>query len=169
MTFSEIFALAPDLDAARLTAQVAFDAVRRELSRILPTSTEVLHVGATAIPGCLTKGDLDIFVRVDPADFTYVDAVLAERFRRNTGSVRTHEFSAFEDPGRPIDVGIQLAIRGGSYDFFQRFAEALRANPQLVQRYNDLKLAFHGKPMADYRAAKDVFVRETLSAYGQGV
>ncbi|WP_334493720.1 GrpB family protein [Bradyrhizobium sp. AZCC 1614] len=59
---------------------------------MLPTSAEMHHVGATAIPGCLTKGDLDIVIRVDAADFSQVDAQLAERFSRNLGLCTPRNF-----------------------------------------------------------------------------
>ena len=54
MAHGDTFTLAPDLEAARLAAQQLFDAVRKELTHVLPPSAQVLHVGATAIPGCLT-------------------------------------------------------------------------------------------------------------------
>src|SRR4030095_4363123 len=107
-----------------------------------PGSAEVLHTGATAVPGCLTKGDLDIVVRVDRVDFAASEALLADRFRRNTGSIRTDEFAAFEDPDRSPHLGVQLTVKGGALDDFHRFAETLRQDPLLVRRYNDLKLRF---------------------------
>lgn len=162
MAHHETLTLVPDLEVSRLAAQTTFDSVKRTLIGMLPSSAEVLHVGATAIPGCLTKGDLDIVIRVSQADFESVDGILAKFLTRNAGSVRTQEFSAFEDLGRALHVGIQLVARDGSFDFFHRFVDALRANPELVRRYNTLKLAFDGKSMSDYRKAKDAFIAEAL-------
>ena len=145
-----------------MLAQTAFEAVRWSLVGILPPSTVVLHVGATAVSGCLTKGDLDIAIRVSQADFASTDVILADRFARNIGSVRTSEFSAFEDRAHALPVGIQLAVRGSSFDFFHSFTDALREDSELVLRYNNLKLAHRGKPMIDYRVAKDAFITEVL-------
>lgn len=162
MTHPDTFSLAPDPDAARAAADRLFAAVRRDLVARLPPSAEVLHVGATAIPGCLTKGDLDIAVRVEAADFAAAEAGLAGAFGRNAGSARTDGFAAFEDARRTPHLGIQLTVKGGALDGFHRFAEALRADPALLRRYNDLKRAHHDGPMAPYRAAKDAFVAEVL-------
>lgn len=162
MAHHETLTLVPDLEAACLAAQATFEGMKRTLVEMLPPSAEVLHVGATAIPGCLTKGDLDIVIRVGQSEFDRTDGILASRFTRNAGSVRTQEFSAFEDLGRALHVGIQLVARDGSFDFFHRFVDALRANPELVRRYNALKLAFDGKSMVDYRKAKDTFIAEAL-------
>lgn len=162
MARQETLTLVPDLEAACLTAQTTFEGIKRILIEMLPSATEVLHVGASAIPGCLTKGDLDIVIRVTQAEFERADGILATHFARNAGSARTQEFSAFEDLGRAVHVGIQLVARDGSFDFFHRFVDALRASPELVRRYNTLKLAFDGKSMVDYRKAKDAFIADAL-------
>ena len=166
MADDETFRLAADCDVAREAADALFAVVAAELVSALPASAEVLHVGATAVRGCLTKGDLDIVVRVDRADFAVSEALLAKRFSRNDGSIRTDEFAAFEDAGRSPSLGVQLTVKGGALDDFHPFVEALRRDPVLLRRYNDLKLRFSGKPMADYRAAKDAFVAEVLSNKG---
>lgn len=162
MANDDIFTLADDPEAARAAADRLFMEVKRTLTKLLPASAEVLHVGATAVPGCLTKGDLDIVVRVEPADFSDADHLIGNYVARNPGSARTAEFAAFEDESRTPHLGIQLTTKGGALDVFHRFAEALRADARLVRRYNELKLAFRHQPMAIYRAEKDAFVAEVL-------
>ncbi|MGI6855089.1 GrpB family protein [Mesorhizobium sp. 1B3] len=164
MDCEEIFGLALDDHRARHMAEQLFDEVKRELSSNLPSDAQVLHVGATSIPGCLTKGDLDIVVRVDASEFAAAETYLASRFSRNESSARSHEFAAFEDPDRAPPLGVQLTAKGGSFDIFHTFAEALRANAVLLRRYNALKLAFQNKPMAQYRAAKGAFINEVLQS-----
>jgi GrpB-like predicted nucleotidyltransferase (UPF0157 family) len=137
---------------------------RKELATLLPPSAEILHIGATAIPGSLTKGDLDIVVRVARSDFVNAERVLASRFARNSGSVRTEEFAAYEDDERSPHLGIQLTIMGGTIDVFHHFVEALRGNSDLVRHYNEIKLSCSGQPMADYRAAKDIFIGRVLAS-----
>jgi GrpB-like predicted nucleotidyltransferase (UPF0157 family) len=160
----ETFSLAADPDAARLAAEALFNATREQLTALLPPSSEVLHIGATSVPGCLTKGDLDIVVRVARADFAAAETALARRFARNEGSIRNADFAAFEDAGRSPHLGVQLTVKGGALDVFHLFSDALRNRPDLVQRYNRLKLDFHDKPMASYREAKDAFVAEVLAS-----
>ncbi len=160
------FRIAEDTERARSAAEALFKLVTRELEPLLPASATVLHVGATAVPGCLTKGDLDIVVRVDRDDFALVEARLEASFARNGGSTRTADFAAFEDGGRSPHLGIQLTAKGGGFDVFHLFVQALCDDPALVLRYNALKACFDHRPMRDYRAAKDAFVSEVLRSKG---
>lgn len=161
----DTFNLPEDQENARARAVRLFEHVRIELRQALPISCEVLHVGATAISDCLTKGDLDLVVRCDPEDFRLADELLAVRFDRNRGSVRTDDFSAFEHKETVPELGVQLTIKGGSLDVFHLFVAALRSNPVLVARYNELKRSYEGRPMDVYRAAKSEFVSSVL--YGK--
>ena len=156
------FHIAADHDHARDAAERLFAAVKQQLIAVLPNTSEILHIGATSVPGCLTKGDLDIVIRVEREDFRVTDAALAVRYARNSGSVRTNEFAAFEDGACTPHLGIQLTVKGGEFDVFHQFAAALRADPGLVERYNELKRAHDGQPMDRYRAAKDAFVTDAL-------
>lgn len=158
----QLFRLA-ETENARELARRLFDDVSATLRLVLPAAAEIRHIGATAIPGCLTKGDLDILIRVPAADFPRTDAILEARFARNKGSVRTDSFSAFEDASRAPHLGLQLTATGGPFDFFHRFAEALIQSPRLVEEYNALKRAHNNCDMAIYRAAKDAFIARVLS------
>jgi GrpB-like predicted nucleotidyltransferase (UPF0157 family) len=152
-----------DTEPARVAAQQLFEAVSRSLAGILPPTADIRHVGATAVPGCLTKGDLDIVVRVTAEDFKAADTALALRYARNDGSVRSTDFSALEDASDHPHLGIQLTAIDSPFDSFHLFAEALRQSPQLVDKYNALKRAHDGGDMSVYRAAKDAFVEKVLA------
>ena len=91
------------------------------------------------------------------------DAVLATRFARNEGSIRSEHFSAFEDGSTDPHLGIQLTVIDGPEDFFHLFVEALRRSPDLVSEYNALKRRYDGREMAVYRVAKDAFVERVLA------
>ncbi|MFT4277233.1 MAG: GrpB family protein [Rhodopseudomonas sp.] len=162
MPIPDRFQIAADHHLARDAAERLFVAVQQQLVAVLPKTCELLHIGATSVPGCLTKGDLDIVVRVQREDFQAAEAALAARYARNSGSVRTNEFAAFEDETCTPHLGIQLTVKGGGFDVFHQFAAALRADPALVKRYNELKRAHDGQPMDRYRAAKDAFVTDAL-------
>ena len=157
-----------DTEGARVAAERVFARVSQTLAALLPSSADIRHIGATAVPGCLTKGDLDIVVRVSAKDFLAADAVLASRFARNSGSIRTETFSAFEDPSSQPHLGIQLAVIDGPFDDFHRFTEMLRKSPRLVEEYNALKRAHDGKVMAEYRVAKAAFVERVLADFVHG-
>ncbi|MBN8911371.1 MAG: GrpB family protein [Rhizobiales bacterium] len=160
------FSLHPDHDRARADAERLFERIAAELRRTLPASADIRHIGATAVPGCLTKGDLDIVVRVAAEDFCAADAALAARFARNVGSKRSESFSSFEDGSTSPHLGIQLTTAGGEDDYFHLFVDALRQDPELVTQYNALKRDFDGQPMDIYRAAKSAFVTRVLSRLG---
>lgn len=161
MDDERIFTLA-DTERARAAAQALFDTLFPLLTTHLPPSAEIRHIGATGVPGCLTKGDLDILVRIPAADFSTADHALAKLFARNTGSIRTEDFSAFEDATRAPPLGIQLTAIDGAFDSFHHFVDALLASPQLVAAYNALKRDWSGSSMEDYRKAKDAFIAEVL-------
>ncbi|MGH7926096.1 MAG: GrpB family protein [Candidatus Binatus sp.] len=141
-------------------AQALFETLKVRLQSVLAAGADIQHVGATAIPGCLTKGDVDCCIRVKQEDFTTCDAALAVHFPRNTGPDRTNSFSAFYAE----DAGIQLVAIGSPLDFFTAFRDLLRDRPDLVARYNQLKLLHHGKPMHQYRKAKDDFIQYALAS-----
>ncbi|MDH4983872.1 GrpB family protein [Hyphomicrobium sp. D-2] len=160
---SEQLFLLAETETARQLAQRLFDDIDAQLRPLLPVEAEIRHIGATAIPGCLTKGDLDVVIRVPVADFPCADAVLASRFARNGGSVRTDSFSAFEDASQQPHLGLQLTVIGGNFDFFHQFAEALIQSPRLVEEYSALKRAHDNTDMEVYRAAKNAFIARVLS------
>ena len=163
MSDEPIFKLVPP-EPARAAAQQLFEAAARSIAVVLPAA-DIRHVGATAVPGCMTKGDLDIVVRVPPNDFEAAEKALAARFARNDGSVRSETFAAFEDASTFPHLGIQLTAIDGPSDVFHLFAEALRQSPKLVDDYNSLKLAHDGHEMSVYRAAKDAFVARVLEDF----
>lgn len=123
---------------------------------------DVQHVGSTAVPGSLTKGDLDIQVRVPADRFAEAEACLAGRYDRNTGSLSNASFASFKNDDLPIPLGIQLSAIDGPQDIFVRWRDLMLADPTLVDAYNALKRRFHGGDMGAYRAAKTAFIESVL-------
>ena len=162
MSVEPDFSLHPDPALARAAAHELFERTATILRGLLPASADIRHIGATAAPGCLTKGDLDIVVRVEAVDFAAADSAIATLLARNTGSTHTDTFSAFEDGGTSPHLGVQLVVAGSPDDCFHSFAEALQRDPDLLARYNDLKRQYDGHPMDVYRAAKDAFIALAL-------
>lgn len=157
----QIFRLNPDEHRARADAEQLYRSVSQRLIRLLPTGSEIMHVGATAIPGCLTKGNLDIMVRVDSDEFGEADRALASLFTRSL-AVRESTFAAFEDPGSTLHLGIHLVARGSAYDVFEKFRDRLNASPALLREYNALKREYDGAPMVQYQSARDRFILRSL-------
>lgn len=156
-----IFRLAPDHHRARADAEQLYRSVSQRLIRVLPTGSEIMHVGATAIADCLTKGDLDVMVRVDAEEFSEAELALASLFARGL-SDRTEDFASFEDKNAVPPLGIQLVAKGGTSDVFEKFRDRLNASPALLREYNALKREHDGTAMESYRSAKDRFIVRTL-------
>ena len=125
----------------------AFEALRAELARLVP-GAEIEHIGATSIPGSITKGDLDICVRVEPVAFAAAEHALAGRFARNVGSDHTASLASFVDETAAIPTGVQLVARGGREDFFATWRDLLAGSPRRLAAYNALKRRWHGRSHA---------------------
>lgn len=158
----ERFWLVDDPAAAAANAETLFEAIRSTLRPLLPPDASIEHIGATAIPGCETKGDLDLVIRVSADSFPLCCSVLSGRYAANTGSIRTETFAAFEDPTALMPVGIQLVVVGSEFDDFLTFRDRLKADPGLVQQYNALKRAFHDRSHEQYRVAKAAFIESAM-------
>jgi GrpB-like predicted nucleotidyltransferase (UPF0157 family) len=164
MSNEPYFVLQSDPETTRAAADRLYAEIAARLRSLLPCSADIRHIGATAIDGCLTKGDLDIVVRVEQQNFLPSDDALARQFSRNAGSPRSASFSSFEDSTTLPHLGIQLAAVDGPEDFFHLFVEVLKRDAALVAEYNALKQEFDGRPMADYRSAKDNFIAKVLAS-----
>ncbi|CAM3938635.1 GrpB family protein [Cohnella lubricantis] len=126
------------------------------LESILP-GADIQHVGSTAVPNSLTKGDLDIQIRVQPEMFEQAILALSELYESNEGSVQTAEFRAFKDDSAVPPLGIQLTVVNSEFDFFWKFRDVLRGNDNYRRKYDALKKRFEGQDMESYREAKNVF------------
>jgi GrpB-like predicted nucleotidyltransferase (UPF0157 family) len=132
------------------------EAIRRALPH-----ADVREVGSTAIPGSIGKQDIDILVRVPRDGFAVarqrLDA-LFERDAQQMANARYQGYTLSRDP----DVSVQLTVTGCRHDVFLPFLEALQADPQLLQAYEQLKRDWDGKPMQAYRRAKARFIEQVL-------
>ncbi len=137
-------------------AKREFAEERQRILAIVPNA-DVQHVGSTAVPGSLTKGDLDIQVRVNPEDFTQTASALSALYAPNTGNPPAPTYVSLKDDSLPIPLGVQLTTIGGPEDCFWILRDLLIQNPGLRIEYDALKQRFQGKSMAEYRKAKGEF------------
>ena len=147
--------------ATEIAAPVAaaFASHRARIAGALPDA-EVQHVGATSIPGALTKGDLDLLVRVPAARFDDAVTTLRGLYAVHQPENWTSTYASFLDAGsHDPPVGVQVAVAGSPDDaLFAPFRDALIADPELLARYNALKLSLDGAEYEDYTDAKRVFI-----------
>jgi GrpB-like predicted nucleotidyltransferase (UPF0157 family) len=147
----------------RLRVCQRFEQLKGELTVLIP-GADVQHVGSTSIPDSLTKGDLDIQIRVGAAAYLEGKQRLSEIYDVNVGGFVADDAVSFEDYSGTPSVGIHLTVIGGSADIQWRFRNLLMASESLRQEYDDLKRQFDGQSMAKYREAKERFVTRVLDA-----
>jgi len=122
----------------RNQAEKVFEKHKKKINEIIPTA-EIHHVGSTAIPGSITKGDVDLHVRVEESDFSKAKEMLAQVYEINKGSTQTDYFCAFEEDEELLPVGIQLSIKGSELDFFWTVTLFLKDNDYFLNKYNKIK------------------------------
>jgi GrpB-like predicted nucleotidyltransferase (UPF0157 family) len=157
----------PEADI-RAAAQAAFETHRERIFELLPEA-EIEHVGSTSIPGALTKGDVDLLVRVEDDAFAGASATLQEQYAVHQPENWTPTYASFKDPETSDpSVGVQLAVTGSADDaLFGPFREALIRDPALLAEYNELKLRHDGDDYERYTEVKGEFVERVLARLGQ--
>jgi GrpB-like predicted nucleotidyltransferase (UPF0157 family) len=148
-----------DLDADTLRSER--DRTLALIRTVIP-SASVMEVGSTALDGIVGKQDIDFVVRVPSHYFEEARKILDQAFPRNSQQLSTEEYQGYIVPSE-IDVAIQLIVAEGKHDTFERFLQALSADPSLKRAYNDLKTSWDGRPMKEYRLAKQKFIDSVLS------
>lgn len=137
----------------------------RELPRLrqLAPAAEIEHIGSTAIPGTLTKGDVDVVLRISATDFADVIAALRQVYAEAQRENWSADFASFKDDQTgPLPFGIQVVVRGTENDDFLRLRDLLRTDANARCRYNAVKQAHAGADAEAYWRAKDRLIRELL-------
>ena len=123
----------------------------------------LMEVGSTAVEGLIGKCDIDLVASVPIDDFDRFRKALDGVLSRDPNQLSSDQYQAYIFPS-DLDVKIQLTIKGGPYDKFEEFLNALKEDPKRVSTYNDIKLKWNGRPMEDYRRAKAEFIEFVLSS-----
>ncbi len=143
-------------------AAQAAASVSAELKTLFPTS-RVEHVGASSIPGAISKGDVDICVVVDPARHSSVVQKLQSiGYVVKGNTLRTPEICMLLSPRTDLDIALQIVAQGSRFEFFMRFRDALCASPCLVDQYNAVKRNASRLSPEQYRDAKTAFIESVL-------
>ena len=125
-----------------------------------------LWIGSTAIPHALTKGDVDLNVRVAHERFHGAVSVLRRLYSLHQLENWSDSFASFKDDDSfPLKFGVQLTVRGSSDDFFLVLRDLFLADRQLAKEYDDLKRSFDGKSTDAYWAAKAAFFTRLLELH----
>jgi len=143
-----------------------FDAVAAEIHACL-RDARVEHIGASSVPGAVSKGDLDVFVGVPRDGFEKATRLLEGLgYRQKPGTLQTDALRMLETAKHGSDVAIQLVENGSRFEMFLTFRDLLRRDPGLLRRYNEMKLACSGLGEDAYRERKSAFIERILSTAG---
>jgi GrpB-like predicted nucleotidyltransferase (UPF0157 family) len=145
-----------EVSLVRQAAEREFRRCSSIIKRLIPKAA-VEHVGSTALPSGLTKGDLDIQVRVAPGDFGAARSKLESAFPLDPENVWGEGAASFKIEDAELPIGIHLTVIDGEFDTQWKYRETLAGRPDLVEEYDDLKRRFDGKSMTAYRKAKGEF------------
>ena len=144
-------------------AGAVYLSVVQEIARLLPLA-QLEHIGASAIPGAVSKGDLDICVLVTAQEHGRAVQVLqGAGYVAKKDTLRTPELCMLLSPRTDTDVALQVVAKGSEFEFFLHFRDALRADPRLVKQYNQLKQRFAPFGMERYREEKSRFITNVLT------
>ncbi len=155
--------------ASRAPVEAAFAAERQRIVEHVP-GADVRHSGGTSLGDALTRGDVDIHVRVEPERFEEARDALERLYARHREEIWQDGFATFVgEPSAGVAVGVALTATGSAHDRrFVRAWELLEADPALLRQYNALKLRHRRGDAAVYEAEKAAFFtqlveRRTLS------
>lgn len=152
---------APDYQAE---VQARYERVQARVQALLPAA-QLEHVGASSIPGAVSKGDLDIAVLVPPAELERcVQTLIGAGYTEQQDTLRTPELCMLNSAAGDADEhALQLVAAGSSFATqFLAFRDRLRADPAQLAAYNALKLRHAGEGPDGYRAAKARFIEALL-------
>jgi GrpB-like predicted nucleotidyltransferase (UPF0157 family) len=134
----------------------------RERLRALDVPGELMLVGGSSVPGALTRGDVDLHLRVEPTEFPNAVRDLERHFTVAHPEIWTDTLAAFELRD-DLPVGIAVTPAGSEHDIrFTRCWQLLAADPSLVLEYNGVK---RSAPAAEYEVRKSAFFDRLLEAW----
>ena len=82
-------------------ANKLFNEQKKIILDLIP-SAKIEHIGSTAIPGSITKGDLDINVRIQEKNFNHAINVLKKLYEINQPENWTENFASFKSKIREL-------------------------------------------------------------------
>ena len=135
-------------------------AVQARLAPQLPPH-ELTLTGGSSVPGALTKGDVDLHLRVAPEDFAPTVGVLRGLYPVVHPEIWQDTLATFAVPAE-LPTGLAVTPVGSEHDVrFRRTWQLLAAHPDRLAEYNAVKLGG-----GDYEAAKSAFFDRLLAAGG---
>ncbi|MDX7879466.1 GrpB family protein [Acinetobacter nosocomialis] len=139
-----------------------FNSYKKNISSLLPFA-KIEHIGSSAIPNAISKGDLDIYIEVMSDQFEFaIEQLKTLNFIEKQNTLRTHELCMLESMNDD-EVAFQIVVADSVFTFFLTFRNKLIDSPLLVHEYNQLKLACSHLDHDQYRTIKSDFINRILN------
>lgn len=139
-----------------------FNSYQKDISTLLPFA-KIEHIGSSAIPNAISKGDLDIYIEVMSEQFEFaIEQLKTLNFIEKQNTLRTHELCMLESLNND-DVAFQIVVTDSIFTFFLTFKNKLISSPKLVNEYNQLKLQCSHLDPDQYRTIKSDFINRVLN------
>ena len=143
---------------------VTIAAAERERLRSLGVVGELVLTGGSSLPGALTRGDVDLHLRVRPVAFAAVVAVLRRTYVVVHPEIWAPTLATFGVPAA-LETGMAVTPAGSEHDLrFTRTWQLLAADPALLGEYNAVKLAETADETA-YEDRKSAFFDRLLELW----
>ena len=141
-----------------------YEKIASEVRLLLPDS-RVEHIGASSIPGAISKGDLDVFVGVDKERIEYAISQF-ERigYRVKTNTLRNESLCMLEIDIHEYPVALQIVANGSEFEMFLTFRDVVRNSGELLREYNQMKHLCEGTSERCYRLKKGEFIEKVLNS-----
>lgn len=134
---------------------------RARLRPLLPDAELVLS-GGSSIPAALTRGDVDLHLRVPVANYPRALDVLRGLYAVRRPEIWSDTLATFEVEAA-LPTGLAATPIGSEHDRrFTRSWQLLATEPRLLDAYNSLKRRHAKGDAATYEAAKSTFFSELM-------
>jgi GrpB-like predicted nucleotidyltransferase (UPF0157 family) len=143
-------------------AREVISSFERDFATVLARA-EVHHIGATSLPFGRTKGDVDVNVRVHEDVFPALVSALGERLSEAQRENWSPTFASFSSDAYALPLGVQVTVIGSPDDFLLALRDRMRADPALLERYDEAKRLAAAQGAEAYWRAKNALLRELLA------
>jgi GrpB-like predicted nucleotidyltransferase (UPF0157 family) len=160
---SEPVMLTRTADIAAAAFEIVAD-LEAQLRDLLPTC-QIEHIGATSFPDGVTKGDVDVNIRVSPGDFQRVIDRLRSTLPIAQPDNWTSTYASFSDASRALPVGVQVTVIGSPDDFLVPLRDLMTRDAELRSEYDRVKRNAAELGPDGYWTAKNAFLTKVLARH----
>jgi len=129
-------------------------------------SGELVHVGGTSVPGALTRGDVDLHLRVPSTAFAATVSSVARVHAVTKPEIWCATLATF-DVAAALPTGLAVTPVDSEHDLrFTRTWSLIAAHPALLTLYNDAKLQAGSD---DYETRKSEVIDYVLTLWPDGI